>query len=54
MEGIQAFSSIRLAVQDGRENGWEVLYASTADLYATQDWTPVSVTFTTLADTSTI
>jgi alpha-L-arabinofuranosidase len=54
VEDIRAFSSIRLAVQDGRESGWEKMYVSTADLYATQGWTPVSVTFTTLADTSTI
>jgi alpha-L-arabinofuranosidase len=51
---IRAFSSVGIAVRDGRENGWEVLYTKTADLYATQDWTLVSVTFTTLTDTSTV
>jgi alpha-L-arabinofuranosidase len=54
VEDIRAFSSIRLAVQDGRESGWEKLYESTTDLYATQDWTPVSLTFTTLADTGAV
>jgi alpha-L-arabinofuranosidase len=54
VEGIRAFSSIRLAVQDGRPNGWEKLYVSTADLYATQGWTPVSAAFTTLPDTGSV
>lgn len=54
VNGIRAFNSIRLAVQDGREMGWEKLYESTADLYADQDWTLVSVTFITLPDTRTI
>jgi alpha-L-arabinofuranosidase len=51
---IRTFSSVHLAVQDGRENGYEYLYAGTVDLYTTQDWTLASVTFTTLTDTNNV